>query len=368
MSNSSRTEEDKLFQKRVLDAAIRIGLLVLLVLWCFNIVRPFIMPILWGAIMAVAIYPLYVKAHHKLGGREKLTAVLIDLVALAILIVPSVMLTGSLIDGTQSIAAEYDSGTLTIPPPSASVKDWPLVGEKLFNAWSLASTNLEAALVQFKPQAEAAGKWFLSAAAGAGAGVLMFVVSIIIAGVFLVYARSGSRALETVVGRVLGEKEGKAFVDLASATIRSVAQGVLGVALIQTILGGVGMLAIGVPYAGVWALLILLLAIVQLPPLLVLGPLIVYVFSVEPTMPAVIFMIWSLMVSVSDSFLKPLFLGRGMDIPMLVILLGAIGGMILSGIIGLFVGAVVLAVGYTLFVAWLNPQEADSEEDATAES
>ena len=157
MSNSSRTEEDKLFQARALDAVVRISLLALLVLWCFNIVRPFILPILWGAIMAVAIYPLYVKAHHKLGGREKLTAVLIDLVALAILIVPSVMLTGSLIDGTQSIAAEYDSGTLTIPPPSASVKDWPLVGEKLFNAWSLASTNLEAALVQFKPQVETAG-------------------------------------------------------------------------------------------------------------------------------------------------------------------------------------------------------------------
>jgi predicted PurR-regulated permease PerM len=368
MNNSSRTEEDKLFQARVVDAVVRVSLLALLVLWCFNIVKPFIMPILWGAIMAVAIYPLFVMAHHKLGGREKLTAVLIDLVALTILIVPAVMLTGSLIEGTQSIAAEYDSGTLTIPPPSASVKDWPLVGEELHDAWALASTNLEAALVKFKPQLETAGKWFLSAAAGAGAGVLMFVISIIIAGVFLVYARSGSHALETVVGRVLGEKEGRAFVDLAGATIRSVAQGVLGVALIQTVLGGIGMLAIGVPYAGVWALLILLLAIVQLPPFLILGPLIVYVFSVEPTVPAVIFMIWSLVVSVSDSFLKPLFLGRGMDIPMLVILLGAIGGMILSGIIGLFVGAVVLAVGYTLFVAWLNPEEAGADEEAAAES
>lgn len=367
MSNSSRSEEDKLFQAKALDAVVRIGLLALLVLWCFNIVRPFIMPILWGAIMAVAIYPLYVMAHHKLGGREKLTAVLIDLVALAILIVPAILLTDSLINGTQILAAEYEAGTLTIPPPSESVKDWPLVGEDLHRAWTLASTNLEAALVQFKPQAEAVGKWFLSAAAGAGVGVLMFVVSIIIAGVFLVYARSGSHALETVVGRVLGEKDGKEFVDLASATIRSVAQGVLGVALIQTVLGGIGMMAIGVPYAGVWALLILLLAIVQLPPLLILGPLIVYVFSVEPTVPAVIFMIWSLIVSASDSFLKPLFLGRGMDIPMLVILLGAIGGMILSGIIGLFVGAVVLAVGYTLFIAWLDQDKQDSEEQTSAE-
>jgi predicted PurR-regulated permease PerM len=123
-----------------------------------------------------------------------------------------------------------------------------------------------------------------------------------------------------------------------------------------------------VPYAGVWAALVLLLAIVQLPPLLILGPIVVYEFTVAETVPAVIFMIWSLIVSVSDGFLKPLFLGRGMEIPMLVILLGAIGGMILSGIIGLFVGAVVLAVGYSLFVAWLDQDEQVPEEPASAES
>jgi predicted PurR-regulated permease PerM len=316
--------------------------------------------------MAVAIYPLFVKARTALGGRDKLTAVLITLAVLALLITPTVMLTGSLIDSSQKFEAEFKAGALTVPPPAEAVKDWPLVGEELHSAWALASSNLEAALKRFQPQVKAVGSWLLSAAASAGKGVLLFVLSIIIAGVFLVYARSGSHALGTVVSRILGKTDGKRFVDIAGATIRSVAQGVLGVALIQTVLGGVGLLAIGVPYAGVWALLILLLAIVQLPPLLILGPMIVYVFSVEPTVPAVIFMIWSLLVSVSDSFLKPLFLGRGMDIPMLVILLGAIGGMILSGIIGLFIGAVVLAVGYTLFIAWLYPEETGIEEEAPA--
>jgi predicted PurR-regulated permease PerM len=166
----------------------------------------------------------------------------------------------------------------------------------------------------------------------------------------------------------MGKKGGKDFGDLAGATSRSVAQGVLGVALIQSILAGIGLLLMGVPYAGIWAMLVLLLAIVQLPPILILGPIIVYVFSVAETVPAVIFMIWSMIVSSSDAFLKPLFLGRGMDIPMLVILLGAIGGMILSGIIGLFVGAVVLAVGYTLFVAWLDQDPQGSEEQASAGS
>jgi len=368
MSNSSRSDEDKVFHARTMDAAIRISLLALLILWCFQIVRPFIMPVLWGAIMAVAIYPLFVKAYTAFGGRQKLTATLITLLALAILIVPTVMLSGSMVESSKALATDIEAGTLTVPPPSDKVKDWPLIGEKLHGAWSLASTNLEGALEKFKPQVEATGKWLLSAAAGVGGGVLMFVISIIIAGAFLVYGRSGSQAMESIAGRVMGKKGGKDFVDLASATIRSVAQGVLGVALIQSILAGIGLLVMGVPYAGIWAVLVLLLAIIQLPPLLILGPIVVYEFSVAETVPAVIFMIWSLIVSVSDSFLKPLFLGRGMDIPMLVILLGAIGGMILSGIIGLFVGAVVLAVGYTLFTTWLEQEQHDSEEQVSAES
>lgn len=368
MSNSSRSEEDKAFQRRMMDTAIRIALLALLVLWCFNIVRPFIMPVLWGAIMAVAIYPLFVKAHTALGGREKLTATLITVFALTLLIVPTVMLSGSLVESSRSLAERVEAGALVVPPPSDTVKDWPLVGERLHGVWSLASTNLEEALEKFKPQVEATSKWLLSAAAGVGGGILMFVVSIIIAGAFLVYGSSGSKAMETVAGRVMGKKGGTEFVELAGATIRSVAQGVLGVALIQSILAGIGLLVMGVPYAGVWAGLVLLLAIVQLPPLLILGPIVVYEFSVAETVPAVIFMVWSLIVSVSDSFLKPLFLGRGMDIPMLVILLGAIGGMILSGIIGLFVGAVVLAVGYTLFMVWLDQDQPVSEEPASAEN
>jgi predicted PurR-regulated permease PerM len=367
MSDASRLDDDSRYQARMLDAVIRISLLALLVLWCFNIVKPFILPVLWGAIMAVAIYPLFVKAHDRLGGHEKLTATLITLIALALLIVPTVMLSASLIKGSQTLAAEIEAGTLAVPPPSNRVKDWPLVGEQLHDTWSLAATNAGAVFEKFRPQIELVSKWLIAAAAGVGKGILMFFISIIIAGVFLVYARSGSKALESVTGRVLGHTLGHDFVDIAGTTIRSVAQGVLGVALIQSILASIGLLLIGVPYAGIWALLILLLAIVQLPPLLVLAPIIVYVFSVEATVPAVIFMIWSLVVSASDAFLKPLFLGRGMDIPMLVILLGAIGGMLLSGIIGLFVGAVVLAVGYTLFMAWVYPDEQDSEGGASAE-
>jgi predicted PurR-regulated permease PerM len=178
-------------------------------------------------------------------------------------------------------------------------------------------------------------------------------------------APGGYNITRKILSRLAGEDNGQAYTDLTKATIRSVAQGVLGVAIIQAVLAGLGMFIMDVPGWGLWTMLILVLAIAQLPPILVLGFVIVYVFSVADTTPAVIFLIYSLIVSASDGFLKPLFLGRGMETPMLVILLGAIGGMILSGIIGLFVGAIVLALGYELFMAWLNqgvetPQSSES--------
>jgi len=370
MNNMPETADDSVFQRRAMEAAIRIGLVVLLVLWCFNIVRPFIMPVLWGGIIAVAIYPLFVKFSSVLGGSRKTAATLLTLFALALLITPTVMLTDSAIENSHHIAQQLREGNLGIPPPPERVQSWPLVGKKLYSTWDLAATNLGGAIGRYREQLAGLGKWLLSAAADAGMTVLEFVISIIIAGVLLVYARSSCRGVETVAARLMGAEHGREFAEMAGATIRSVAQGVLGVAVIQSILAGIGMLVIGVPYAGIWTLLVLLLAILQLPSILVLGPIMFYVFSVEATVPAVLFIIWGLMVGFSDNVLKPLLLGRGLDIPMLVILLGAIGGMIYSGLVGLFVGAVVLAVGYRLFTAWLGqgPQlQPDTDGGAPAD-
>ena len=147
------------------------------------------------------------------------------------------------------------------------------------------------------------------------------------------------------------------MTDMSILTIRSVVKGVLGVAVIQTILGAIGLVAIGVPAPGLWAGAILVLAIIQLPPIIILGPIAVWVFSVAEPVPATIFLVYSMIVSVSDAFLKPMLLGRGVATPMLVILIGAIGGAMTIGIIGLFLGAVVLALGYELLTAWMAPDE-----------
>ena len=162
----------------------------------------------------------------------------------------------------------------------------------------------------------------------------------------------------------MGDAKGDKMTDMSILTIRSVVKGVLGVAIIQAVLAGVGLIAIGVPAPGLWALAVLILAIIQLPPILILGPIAIWVFSVAEPVPATIFLVYSMIVSLSDAFLKPMLLGRGVETPMLVILIGAIGGAMALGIIGLFLGAVILALGYELLVAWMSPDEDAAPADA----
>ena len=360
MSGSPHPVIESEFLERAIEAAIRIGLVAVLAAWCFSIFRPFLNPVLWGIIIAVAIHPLFLRLLGAFGGRRGRAAIVFTLLALALLIIPSVMLGISVVETAQRLADGIEAGTLKVPPPPDAVAGWPLVGERLHGVWRLASENLVLAIQQTAPQLKAVGRWLLNALGGVGVGVLQFIVAIIIAGVLLANDEGVKATAQRIAIRLAG-KQGSEFAHIAGATVRSVAQGVLGVALIQAVLAGIGMLAVGVPGAGLWALLVLLLAIVQLPPILVLGPTIVYVFWVESTIPAVVFAIWSIVVGASDTFLKPLLLGHGVDIPMIVILIGAIGGMLVSGVIGLFVGAVVLAVGYKLFIAWLYRDVAAAE-------
>ncbi|MGI9261414.1 MAG: AI-2E family transporter [Woeseiaceae bacterium] len=369
MNTPDTAAADRNFQKNAMASFVQIGALFLLVFWCFSIIAPFVSIVIWALIIAIALHPLHATLTAKLGGREKLSATIFVLVLLSILLIPTISLTGSSVDALKTVSTELKDGSVTIPPPNASVADWPLIGERLFKGWSDAAANVQTVLNKFQPQLIAIGEWLLRSAGSTMLGVLAFVVSIIVAGVFLVSAEAGYRIAIKLSSALLGER-GVSLTNLSVETIRSVAKGVLGVAVIQALLSAIGLVLIGVPAAGIWAGIILVLAIMQLPPLIVLGPIAVWVFSVAEPMPATIFGVYALIVSASDSFLKPMFLGRGMQIPMLVILLGAIGGMMLSGIVGLFLGAVVLALGYEILIAWMetdelnNPREVEGESEA----
>ncbi len=345
--------EDRDFLKRAVEASIRIGLIALLLIWCFEVVRPFIHPIVWGIILAIAIHPAYLRLGRVMGGRERLAATILVVGSLLLLIVPSVMITTSLIESATELAGKLREGEVKVPPPPTAVADWPIIGGRLHALWAEASRDLEAALDQARPQLKAIGQWILSRGSTAGFGIVMFALSIVIAGVLLSYGEQTTDTARRIATRLVQER-GDELVKLTSDTVESVTRGILGVALIQGLLAGIGLLVAGVPAAGLWALLVLLMAVVQLPTLLLLGPIIVYVFATSSTVMAVLFAIWSLAVGLSDNVLKPMLLGRGVDVPMLVIFMGAIGGFLLQGIIGLFAGAVVLSVGYTLFKAWLE--------------
>jgi len=359
--------EDQAYLSRAIEAALRIGIVAAIAAWCFQILGPFIVPIAWGVIIAVAVHPIYARLRGVLGGRAGLAAGLLALIGVAGLILPTVILGETLAEGTQSLAARLNEDTLTIPPPPDAVRDWPLVGKDLHALWSRASENLAATLKPIlgpiRPQLVSLGTGILSAAAGIGFALLQTLLSILVAGVFLAHDRGGTATARSVARRLAG-KRGPEFADTAGATVRSVTQGILGVALIQSFLAGVGFVAVGVPGAGLWALIGLILCVVQLGIILVMLPVAVWVWLNVDTTPAVIFTIWAVIVTVIDNFLKPMLLGRGMKVPMLVILLGSVGGFIWAGIVGLFVGAVVLVVGYMLLAAWLD--EGDEEAQPTA--
>lgn len=353
-------DNSTVFEKNVIEVVVKVGILLMLVVWTFFIIKPFLVPVLWGIIIAVTMEPFVAKYAGASVGRRKLASILFALVVIAALIIPAAMLIISSLDVVQAIAVALDDNTLTLPPPPSAVEQWPLVGPSLYKSWSLASSNLAAALAKFTPQIKSGIGTFLGSVGGGVKVIFMFIISVVIAAALLITAERGAATMTRIVARFAGDK-GKEIIVLGSATIRGVMQGVVGVAVIQAVLAAIGMVVVGVPAAGVVAVMVLICAVIQLPPILILGPVAAWVFSTSATVPAVIFLVWALLVSGCDSVLKPILMGRGVDIPMLVILIGALGGMMLSGIIGLFVGAVVVAISYTLFVAWVNEQEEGPE-------
>lgn len=342
----------------MIDLFIKLVVISLLVIATLRIIWPFLMPIAWGVIIAVALEPFVRSVGRFLGNRKKLASALFALTLIAGLVIPSAMMIASSVELVQSLSTQIENENLAVPSPPKEVENWPIIGEATYQAWALASSNLDAALHKYGPQLKEGAELLLTTFGSGLKDVVMFIISIAIAGALLATADAGTQTAKKIINRFAGEK-GAALQSLATATIRGVMQGVIGVAVIQAVLSAIGMVLVGVPAAGLWAALVLVLAIIQLPPVLVLGPIAFWVFNFAETLPAVLFLIWALVVSGCDGILKPLLMGRGVDAPMLVILLGALGGMMLSGIIGLFVGAVIVAVSYTVFMSWVEDERGE---------
>jgi predicted PurR-regulated permease PerM len=353
MNKMAESAEDRAFQRNMMTAFIQIASLVVLVGFSLQIVGPFAGLVLWGIIMAVAIYPVHLKLSAALNGKEKLSVGIMIFLGLALLIVPGWLMTSSSVASITGFAEQVRAGTFSLSAPSQSIADWPVIGERVYATWNAAYEDLEQALVDFQPQIRQLSEWLLRKGGSLVLGVLQFAVSIVIAGVAILHAGSGYQ-LTCSIARRINPDRGQAWADMSVSTVRSVTNGVLGVALIQAILAGIGFVAIGVPHAGILTGIVLVTSIIQVPALLIIGPVVAWVFSFAEPVPATIFALYSAVVALSDNVLKPILLGRGVDLPAIVVLIGAIGGMIQFGIVGLFVGAVILGLGYTIVSDWLS--------------
>lgn len=336
----------------VYDTTIRLFILLLIIGWCLMIMMPFVSIILWSMILALAMYPLHSLLSKKLGGRPRLASTIIILSILIIIFLPTWLLIDSLIEQVKALKVSYDNGTLSIPPPTEKVKSWPIIGIQLYDIWYAASENLEQLLLKYKDQIIEVGSKVGKGIFGAVGGVIQIMVSLFIAALLLAIGGTGEE-IRKFFRKLAGEK-GDEFADMTVKTVASVVKGVIGVALILALLNGIIFMLAGVPYAGIWTLLAFVLAVLQIPLIFITLPIIIYLFAEKELITAIIWSVLIFVAGLSDNVLKPILLGKGAPVPMLVIFIGVIGGFIFSGFIGLFTGAIVMSIGYKLFLGWIN--------------
>ena len=359
-TDPSDPETEKRLARLLLDVLIRAGLVLALVMLCYRVFAPFLVLMVWALILAVTLYPFHQWLATRMGGRTGWAATLITVLGVALIVAPTAVLLSSIGDSVHRLIAGVQQNTLQIPPPRPGVAAWPVVGPKVHAAWQLAHDDLPALVKSHQPKLGELAKAAVGMVASIGGGILGFVAAFIVAGIIMAFGAAGDRASHAIFSRIVGVERSDEFTTLSVATVRAVAQGVIGIAFIQAILVGLVLLLAGVPLAGVLSVIVLVLGIAQVPALLVTLPAIAYIWMSGDydTGAAVVNSVLLFVAGMADNVLKPLMLGRGVDAPMPVILLGALGGMAAGGIVGLFVGAVLLALGYQIFMGWVaaNPE------------
>jgi predicted PurR-regulated permease PerM len=337
------------------ELIVRFGLLGFLIFWSIILVRPFLSILLWSFILTVALYPAFDRIARLLGGRRKLAAAVLTALALLVFSGPAIWLGLSLIEGLGTLSERLNAGAIAIPAPPDEIRTWPLIGERLHYFWSLASTNLRSAFTEALPYLQPLRAGARKMAESAAAGIPIFLLSIIIAGFLFSPAPSLLKIIRKLSLYVL-PAHGQEFVQLTGATIRNVAQGVIGIALLQAILSGLGFLAAGIPGSGLLAFAVLIFGILQFPSAVLL-PVLIWSWTAMPLTKALIFTAYLVPVSLINNVLSPVVMAHGLKTPMLVIFAGVMGGALAHGIIGLFLGPIVLAVTWELIVAWMKRQE-----------
>jgi predicted PurR-regulated permease PerM len=355
-SASLRTVRQLLSGEDIIQLAIRLSLLAILVYWTFVLVRPFIPILAWSVVLTVAFYPVYSRLKELLGGRSKLAATILTIVNLGIVIGPATWIGLSAVEGVRALAEQLNTSSLVIPAPPDSIKGWLFIGVPLYEFWSRASENLSVVLREIMPHLKPVAGTMLSLAGDAGVGLLKFVIAVAATGVLFVYGPPLAAAVRSFLSHVIPERSER-FVELAARTIRAVSQGVIGVAVLQALLAGIAFKLVGLSNAGILALAILVLSIIQIGAAIVLVPVIIWVWTARDFATALFLTLFLVFVGVFDNVVKPLVMGHGLTTPTLVIFIGVIGGTLAHGIVGLFIGPIILAVAWELMTAWVREDQ-----------
>jgi len=337
------------------DTLIRVTLIASLAVLCFRVFSPFLNLMIWSIILAVTLYPLHQRLARAIGGRQGLASALLVILGIALVVVPTWLLMNSFADSVRGLVGAVQQNTLQIPPPREGIRRLPGVGQKIYDTWAQARTDLPSLIQSMQPKIGELARHALGIVAGIVTTMLLFLASFIVANIVMAYGGSASESSRAFLIRVAGANKGQTLANLAVATVRAVALGVIGVAAIQALLIGLALLLAGIRVAGVLSVIALVLGIAQVPAIIVTLPVIIYIWASGDysTGAAVAHTIILLVTGMADNVLKPMMLGRGVDVPMPVILLGALGGMATGGIQGMFVGATALALGYTIFKQWI---------------
>lgn len=364
MSTTDQNNKKENSKNKVIHYALQLLGLGFILYSCYNIINPFLNILIWGGVLSITLYPLYIRLTNIFKGKKIIPSIVITLTMLLIIIVPAGGLLFATVDEFRELKDTFHAGTLTIPPPQENTKEWPIIGDKVYTAWTEASKDMNVFVEKHREQIQPVLIQALGLVSSAGKGILMLLGSIIVSGIFLIYANQASDFLKSLLTK-LSEEHGENMTSAVAVTVRNVAKGILGVAFIQSILVGIGLVIAGVPFAGLWTLLCLLLAIVQIGIFPVSIGVIIYIWGVGDTTTAVVLTIWMVFLGLIDNFLKPIMMGKGAPAPMLVVFMGTIGGFITNGFIGLFTGAIIFSVSYNLIVSWVNNKPIVTGKDLT---
>jgi predicted PurR-regulated permease PerM len=335
-------------------------LLVVLIGGALWIVRPFVMPTVWASMLVVATWPLLLRLERIFGGRRGAAATGMTVALILVLLVPLSLAIGAVVANADDVSAKVEElKSYQVPPPPHFLEKVPLVGERLVARWREAQAGGPGYLTaKLSPFLSGAVRWLIASAGSAGRLTVDLLITVVVAAILYVNGDRAAKGLSMFATRLIG-KRGDHVVRLGGQAIRGVALGVVVTALAQGAAAGLGLLVVGIPYPLALTALCFVLAVAQIGPLPVLLPAVIWTWWDRGTVWGVGFLVWSVLVGLINNFLQPVLIKRGADLPMLLIFVGVVGGLVSAGIVGIFVGPVLLAVTYTLLVDWVREARAE---------